>query len=74
MLARFRLEHGGSVVTVQPEAASLAELLLLLILGQYLLTRAAQEAGAATVAAIVPVSASSYATDPRVSALPSARL
>lgn len=54
-LVRFAPEHGGAMVTVQSEAASLAELPLLLILGQYLLAIAAQEAQAATTAAIVPI-------------------
>ncbi|HEX9036824.1 MAG TPA: hypothetical protein VF808_07515 [Ktedonobacterales bacterium] len=54
-LVRFAPKRGGAEVTVQSEAASLAELSLLLILGQYLLTIAAQEAQAATAATIVPV-------------------
>jgi hypothetical protein len=49
--ARWR---SPGVVMIQPAAASLPELPLLLLLGQYLMVQAAQEA-AASAAAIVPV-------------------
>lgn len=54
-LVRFRPQRAGVVVTMQPEGAALPELALLLLLGQYLLALAAQDAVAATSASIVPV-------------------
>ncbi len=54
-LIRFRPQRAGTVVTMQPGAATLPELAMLLLLGQYLLALAAQDAVAATSASIVPV-------------------
>jgi hypothetical protein len=54
-LIRFRPQRAGAVVTMQPRAATLPELAMLLLLGQYLFGLAAQDAVAATSASIVPV-------------------
>jgi hypothetical protein len=54
-LVRFSPRRGGAAVTLQPGAAALPELPLLLLLGQYLLVLAADDAAAATSAAMVPV-------------------
>lgn len=54
-LIRFCPRRAGTVVTMQPGAAMLPELAMLLLLGQYLLVLATQDAVAATSASIVPV-------------------
>ena len=59
-LVRFRsVGHAAVAVICQPEAVSLPELPLLLLLGQYLLVLASQDAEAASTAAVVAVIASS---------------
>jgi hypothetical protein len=61
VLVRFNPATRESPVTVtsQPQAADLAELPLLILLGQYLIVLAAQEAAAAGAAATIAVIASS---------------
>ncbi len=51
--------HAAAAVTIQPEAAGLPELPLLVLLGQYLIVLAAQDAAAASAAGTVAVIASS---------------
>lgn len=52
---RFQPQRKGAVVTLQSGAAALPELAMLVLLGQYLLALAAQDAVAASSASIVPV-------------------
>jgi hypothetical protein len=61
VLARFAPGRGQTTVTLasEPRAARSPELPLLLLLGQYLLVLAAQDAEAASTAAVVAVIASS---------------
>ena len=54
-LVRFSPQRGGVRVRLQPGAAALPEGPLLLLLGQYLLVLAEQDAAAATSAAMVPI-------------------
>ncbi len=60
-LVRFRPAawHPTAAVTIQPEAATLPELPLLVLLGQYLVVLASQDAAAASTAGTVAVIASS---------------
>lgn len=51
--------HPTAAVTIQPEAAALPELPLLVLLGQYLIVLASQDAAAASAAGTVAVIASS---------------
>jgi len=61
VLVRVRPARWGATaaVTIQPEAAGLPELPLLVLLGQYLVVLAAQDAAAASAAGTVAVIASS---------------